>query len=212
MAKKYDSLIFDLDGTFWNTTDAVRLAWTSLAQKYQCSVREVTYAMVASVTGKSLADCIHSIFAAETKAKRDAMASEAGECDNAAVRKWGGVLYPGVRNGIVRLREHYPLFICSNCQAGYIEIFLEQEQLTDSFVDWECWGNTLQPKASNIAQLVERNSLQQPVYVGDTLSDLEAAQACGIDFLHVTYGFGPIPRYRPAFASFAELVEGVLKD
>ena len=46
--------------------------------------------------------------------------------DNEAIAKHGGNLYPGVRERVPELAALLPLMIVSNCQRGYIEVFLEQ--------------------------------------------------------------------------------------
>jgi hypothetical protein len=45
----------------------------------------------------------------------------------------GGLLYPGVREGLAQLKEKYPLFIVSNCQSGYIETFILGRSGTGQF-------------------------------------------------------------------------------
>ena len=42
------------------------------------------------------------------------------------------------------------MYIVSNCQKGYIEIFLNLYKLNDIFLDFECWGNTKKSKSDNI--------------------------------------------------------------
>jgi hypothetical protein len=82
------------------------------------------------------------------------------------------------------------LFIVSNCQAGYIEIFLRHSGLGALFTDFECWGNSGRPKADNLRSVVERNRLRAPWFIGDTSGDQEAARACGVPFVFAAYGFG----------------------
>jgi phosphoglycolate phosphatase len=43
----------------------------------------------------------------------------------------------------------------SNCQAGYIEAFLEYYKLKEYFTDFECSGNTMQSKADNIKSIID---------------------------------------------------------
>lgn len=59
-----------------------------------------------------------------------------------AVAELGGLLYPHIEAGLRRLLVRYPLFIVSNCQAGYIEAFLEWSGLAECFRDFGCSGNT----------------------------------------------------------------------
>lgn len=82
------------------------------------------------------------------------------------------------------------VFIVSNCQSGYIELFLKKTGLAPYVTDTECFGDTGMKKAENIRLVVARNGLQQPVYVGDTKGDEEAAHEAGVPFVHAAYGFG----------------------
>jgi phosphoglycolate phosphatase len=121
------------------------------------------------------------------------------------MREYGGKLYPGVRELLTVLGEKYPLFIVSNCLAGYIENFLQQHQLEHLFTDHECSGNTGRPKAENIGMIIDRNQLKNPVYVGDTMGDFEAAKKNQIPFIYAEYGFGEVEGHDYGANSFAEI-------
>ena len=127
--------------------------------------------------------------------------------DNKVVAELGGQVFPDVEAGLRRLSVRYPLFIVSNCQTGYIEVFLRWSGLGACFRDFECWGNTGRSKAENLGDLVRRNQLTAPVYIGDSEGDENAAAACEIPFVHAAYGFGQCERPRLALASFSALTE-----
>ena len=99
------------------------------------------------------------------------------------------------------------LFIVSNCQCGYIELFLEKNRLESLITDFECFGNTGMSKGENIRLLLERNGLkpQQTVYVGDTQGDYEATVEAGIPFILAAYGFGKVPQAKASIAHMEEL-------
>ncbi|MBP5216522.1 MAG: HAD family hydrolase [Bacilli bacterium] len=48
------------------------------------------------------------------------------------------------------------------------------------------------PKAENIRRIVEQYGLQDPLYVGDTIMDQQAAQEAGVKFLFAAYGYGKV--------------------
>jgi phosphoglycolate phosphatase len=127
------------------------------------------------------------------------------------VAELGGTLFPGVALGLVRLARRWPLFIVSNCQAGYVETFLRLYGLERTFRDFECWGRTRRPKADNLRDVIARNRLACPVFVGDTDGDETAARACGVPFVHASYGYGACesPDFRAAhFLEVVDLVGG----
>jgi phosphoglycolate phosphatase len=120
------------------------------------------------------------------------------------LREEGGILYPGVAEGLAALAKHYPLFIVSNCDSDYLDIFFHRTRLRDLFRDAECYGNTGMNKAENLKAVVERNRLRKPAYMGDTAGDQIAARKAGMDYYHVTYGFGQPHTDCLTFDSFAE--------
>ena len=60
--RDFDSLIFDLDGTLWDTCEACAVAWNNVIDRNEIKFRQVTASDVRSVTGKPHAECIKTIF------------------------------------------------------------------------------------------------------------------------------------------------------
>jgi phosphoglycolate phosphatase len=185
-----DGVVFDLDGTLWDTTEACAAGWNEVARRHCVPFRRIEAADVRAVVGKPHEACIREVFVGISEGHVRALIEETPEEDNRMVARLGGVLFPDVPDILRRLQQDLPLFIVSNCQAGYIETFLDCTGFAGIFRDFECWGNTRRPKADNLRALVERNGLRAPVYVGDTEGDATAARACGVPFVHVSYGFG----------------------
>ena len=129
--------------------------------------------------------------------------------ENAYVAANGGVLFPGVAETLDLLSRRYPLFIVSNCQDGYIEAFFQAHGLGKYFRDYENPGRTGLPKGDNIALVVRRNGLKNPLYIGDTQGDFDAASRAGVPFLHAAYGFGRIDRPVPSVAAFAAIPDAI---
>lgn len=87
------------------------------------------------------------------------------------------------------LSAQYPLYIVSNSQCGYIELFLEKTGFAKYFQGHLCNGDTGLDKGSNIRQIADQNGLKDPVYVGDTMGDFEACRKAGVPFVLAEYGF-----------------------
>lgn len=200
----FDGLIFDLDGTLWDATPTIASAWDATMQEAGLE-RRVTPDDIRGVAGQPYLGCVATILPDPSPYGLEAIAARLDARERAALREHGGVLYPGVPEGLRALAEHFPLFIVSNCQIWYLETFLEHSGLRACFRDWESHQGTGQPKAWNIADVVRRNGLLAPVYVGDTAGDQSAAAQAGVPFLHASYGFGTVVEPAPAFASFAEV-------
>ena len=201
-----DALIFDLDGTLWDTTAACAIAWNNVVDREGIEFRRITANDVRIVTGKPHVDCIRLTFAELPEAVIDKISEATMVEDNAVINEIGGKLYEGVLDGISALSRRYRLFIVSNCQSGYIETFLRLNGLEEFFEDIECWGNTGQSKDKNLAEIIRRNKLVNPVMIGDADGDEAAARACGIPFGFAEYGFGSslAPEFR--FSHFGEIV------
>ena len=78
----------------------------------------------------------------------------------------------------------------SNCNAGYIPLLLECTGLERYITCGICPADTGMLKAENIAHIVDRYHLDEPVYVGDTGGDEKASRKAGVPFYHAAYGYG----------------------
>jgi|SRR5579862_5558124 len=206
----FDSIVFDLDGTLWDTTNACVTAWNSVVARLGVEFRTIVSEDVRAVTGKPHDECIRVTFQGVPEEQVLALIEETATEDVAVIARDGGTLYDGVPEGLAVLAQTYRLFIVSNCQAGYIETFLSLSGLGHLFEDVECFGNTGQPKGENLRRLIERNWLLSPLMVGDAEGDETAARLCGVPFAFMSYGFGgcTAPDYR--FDSFASLLSATL--
>ncbi|NCC43201.1 MAG: HAD family hydrolase [Clostridia bacterium] len=100
--------------------------------------------------------------------------------------------YLGYHLLAISLSQKYRLFIVSNCQAGYIEVFLKSSGFGQYFEGHLCPGDTGNAKADNIRQIIRDYKLASPVYVGDTDGDHRATKSAGIPFVFAAYGFGSV--------------------
>ena len=84
---------------------------------------------------------------------------------------------------IRELSHRYPLFIVSNCQCGYIEVMMKASGIEPYIKDHLCFGETRLSKDQTLLQLIERNDLKSPVYVGDTQGDADSCAKAGVPFI-----------------------------
>ena len=204
---KFDGIIFDLDGTLWDSTAEVAKTWTSVIAKYNLNRKEVTVEDLKPCMGKLL-DEIASILLPELDPKKQMQViKECCEYENEYLGEYGATLYDKLEDTLKELSKNHKLFIVSNCQDGYIECFFKAHKLDKYFTDYECPGRTGLPKGENIKLIVERNNLKNPVYVGDTQGDANAAKLANVPFIFAKYGFGNVDEFFNSIESFDELLE-----
>lgn len=208
MKNRYDSIIFDLDGTLWDSSKPICEAWNIILNKHNEIVRNpITTEELGECMGLPMYDIAAKLFPAETDKTRNALMDELCVFENEYLKKTGGILFSDLAQTLESLKKKYRLFIVSNCQDGYIEAFLEAHGFMEVFEDTECWGRTRAPKGVSNKLLIERNNLKNPVYVGDTAGDAQSAKDAGIDFIFAGYGFGKVSDsdYVARIDSFAAL-------
>ncbi|MBS1524818.1 MAG: HAD family hydrolase [Bacteroidetes bacterium] len=192
MKDKFDSVIFDLDGTLWDSTGNVALAWERARQQVDYVDTPVTVESVRAVTGMAY-DLIFEMLLPDMDAeKRDYFKAICAKSEIDTLDELGGDLYPGLMETIQYLASKYKLYIVSNCQNGYIETFLGHCPVADYFLGHQCYGTKGRPKAENIKDIVNDHDLKAPVYVGDTTGDRDSAAKAGVPFIYASYGFGKV--------------------
>jgi phosphoglycolate phosphatase len=114
----------------------------------------------------------------------------------------GGLMYEGVREGLIKLSAKYKLFRVSNCPENLIVEFLKWADLEEYVTDEMAHGVNSMPKHHNIKLLVDKHNLKSPVYIGDTLGDGLETRKAGLPFVLLTYGFGTTDDYDLRFDDF----------
>lgn len=204
-------IIFDLDGTMWDSSKEVAEAYDLALQKAGIPLR-VTTADVRAVMGKTMVEIAHIYFDEIDPAHAVDIMTACIDEENEYLRTHSGKVYGGLEAALSALsRKGYFLACVSNCQSGYIEAFYESTGLGKYFSDKECWGGTGLPKSGNIKLVVARNDLDDAVYVGDTMGDFNSSAEAGVKFIHAAYGYGDAPEGTPKISSPAELFEAVEK-
>ena len=187
-----DSIIFDVDGTLWDSTDVVAKAWTDyLRQKEQIDLT-ITAGQLKTLFGKPLAEIAALVFPEYPENEQLRLIDGCCEAEHALLHITGAPLYEDLEKALQILSAQYPLYIVSNSQCGYIELFLEKTRFAKYFQGHLCNGDTGLDKGSNIRQIADQNGLKDPVYVGDTMGDFEACRKAGVPFVLAEYGFGEV--------------------
>lgn len=189
---KYDGILFDLDGTLWNATEAIAVSWQIALKDAPDIPRAPTVKELEGVMGMRAEELMATLFPYITPQRGAELFDRCCEVENEYLLQHGGKLYDGVKELLKALSGNAATAIVSNCNAEYAPCFLKAHDMGGYFTDWECSGRTGLPKGENIKLVVERNHLRAPVYVGDTVLDYEAAKAANVPFIHAAYGFGKV--------------------
>ena len=202
-------ILFDLDGTLWDAREAVAASW-NIALERMGRPERCTAAWVGSHMGKTMDAFAMTLFPAEPLEDAKRMMAECLRVENEYVSEHGGKLMEGLEETLKALKEKgFFLAVVSNCQEGYIEAFMAYHRLEKYFDDTENFGRTGMGKGANIRLVVERNHLDEVLYLGDTQGDYDAATEAGVSFLHAAYGFGKVPEGTPAISDIRQLPEAV---
>jgi phosphoglycolate phosphatase len=200
-----DSIIFDLDGTLWDSRETVLVAWNEILKNDDKIEKELTSDDFKATMGLQMHEIEKVLFPDMEEKYRAQLSNKCCEAERVLLEQKGGQLYEQLEEVLESLSQKYKLFIVSNCQEGYIEAFYKYHQLETYFIDYENPGRTGLSKGENIKLIIERNQLKSPVYVGDTLGDQQAAKAAGIPFVYANYGFGEVEEYDYIIHSLREL-------
>lgn len=202
---KYDSIIFDIDGTLWDATGAITNGWNQGLENLGAQER-VSQNDIAEVMGRPYAECVDLLLPGLRKKEPELM-SEISRETYKILNSEGAQIYNGVREGIKKLSTGHKLFLISNCEPDYLEIFLNFSGLKDYFTGYTCHGTSRASKDKMILDFKNGHFLKKIAYVGDTVSDQQAAKLSGVDFIFVSYGFGNAKGNVKTFDNFTKLVD-----
>ncbi len=197
------ALIFDLDGTLWDSTRQIIPAWNECLAKLAVE-KQVDHEMLCSFMGKTSEQIAQMTFPDMDQEEAHKIIVACCDAEVETLLKTGGTLYPLLRETLRKLKEQYHLYIVSNCLDGYIQSFLTYHDFWDVFEDFECIGRTGRCKGDNIRLVMERNGVDKAIYLGDTASDYAATKIAEIPFVFASYGFGKVEDV-PTIGSFAEI-------
>lgn len=199
-------IIFDLDGTLWDTTKQVVPAWNIVLNRYPDLHKQITIEDMKSFMGKTIEDIAKIMLPNLEVESQLKIMHECCVEEQKYLTEHGGILYKNLETVLDILHEKYSLYIVSNCQDGYVQTFLTYHQLDQYFEDIEMSGRTGKNKGENIKLIMMRNHLNQAIYVGDTTGDLQGANIAQIPFVYANYGFGHVENQKYIINSIEELL------
>lgn len=193
---KTNGILFDLDGTLWDSTSEIADAWNELIKiKGGVDRPPITKEELHGCMGLPMYSIAAKLFPDMPEKDRNNLMDEMGIFENDYLRERGAKLFDGIEKVINETSENVPIFIVSNCQSGYIEAFLHAHNFEDRITDKLCWGDTRLSKGENNKLIIDRNGITKPIYIGDTDGDSKSAAFVNAPFIFASYGFGHTDNY-----------------
>ena len=193
---RYESLIFDIDGTLWDSralvAEGYNIQLRSEGLEHLCTDAEA----LRPLFGKVMTEIGDALFASVPVPERYALMDRCMATENRYLfENECKIGYPGILETVQELAKNYRLFIVSNSQCGYPELCLEKLGIGHLFSGHLCFGDTGTCKGETIKTLMERHNITSACYIGDTQGDLDASDLAGIPFIFCTYGFGQVTHF-----------------
>ena len=118
-------IIFDVDGTLWDSAVPVAQSWNEVLKKRYPEVeRRITPEDMYRNMGKTMDAIGDDLFPFLEPAKRTEVMEACMEYENVYLAAHPGDMYPHMVSVLSALSSRYALFIVSNCQTGYIEALM----------------------------------------------------------------------------------------
>lgn len=203
----YESLIFDIDGTLWDSRKLVAQAYNAQLKEEGLEHLCITAEQLMALFGKVTEDLADGLFPSLPQKERYDLIER---CLEREVRfLWTQeckVGYPGVTQTVAKLAQKHRLFIVSNCQRGYPDVCMDKLGLTPYIEGHLCFEETGTPKGQTLLTLIKKHNIGSCVYIGDTQGDYEATKIANIPFIYCSYGFGNPEGYAAKIDRFEELL------
>lgn len=173
------ALIFDLDGTIWDSRRFYAKAISIAGGDFHRSMRGLTDGLPAA------------------QLLREAGISPPKFTKLVTSNKDDLPLYPGVRNVLSQLKvSGVPLGIVTSLPGWIASPMLGVTGLCQIFCTVVDWGRCRSPKPSPKPLLLALEDLNvipsnNTWYIGDSISDGQAAKAAQVSFAWASYGYGP---------------------
>ena len=204
---KVESLIFDIDGTLWDSRALVAEGYNIQLRAEGLAHLCVTAEDLKPLFGKVMTEIADVILAEIPLPERYALMDRCMATENQYLHDNPcRIGYPGIRETMEALAKEHRLFIVSNSQQGYPELCIQKLGLGDLISGHLCFGDTGTEKGETIRRLMARHGIESAVYVGDTEGDRQAAVAAGIPFIFAAYGFGQPACWDAEIHKFEELL------
>ena len=189
----FESLIFDIDGTLWDSRALVAEGYNIQLRKEGLERLCVSAETLKPLFGKVMTEIADILFASIPAPERYGLMARCMDRENRYLEENEcRIGYPGVKPTLEALAKKHRLFIVSNSQRGYPELCMEKLGIGPLFSGHLCFGDTGTCKGETIRRLMARHGIESACYIGAAQGDLDAAELAGLPFIYCAYGLGAV--------------------
>ena len=203
----YDGIIFDIDGTLWDSRMGVAESWNQAIRENTSLDITLDYEELGKLFGKPMIEIFRAIFPDMDAEEMERLIPVFYTYEHRYLAENPPALYDCTEEVLKNLSQRYPLFIVTNAQNGYIECLFKATGIEKHFTDWLCYGDTKQDKDVTMKMLIEKNGLKKPVYIGDTQGDYNACKKARVPMIYAAYGLGEVETPDVTINSITELLD-----
>ena len=204
----YESLIFDIDGTLWDSRELVARGYNRALRAEGLDHLCVNAEQLKALFGKTMTDIADILLAEIPVEERYALMERCMDSENRLLEEDPCHMgYPLVKETLEKLARNHRLFIVSNSQCGYPELTIQKLGLTGLIRGHLCFGDTGTSKGQTLLRLMQEHEITSCAYIGDTQGDLDACEEAGIPFIFAAYGFGNPSHWEAKIDKISDLLE-----
>ena len=205
---KYESIIFDIDGTLWDSRALIAEGYNIQLRKEGLHHLQTNAEVLLKLFGKTMSDIADNLFPEFAPEERYALMDRCIESEDAYLNEHpcDTIAYPDILPTMEELAKKHRLFIVSNGQKGYPQLAAKKLKVDHLISGYLSYGDTGTHKGETIRILMRDHNITDAVYVGDTQGDYEATLDAGIDFIWADYGFGKPEAHNGVIHCFKDLL------
>jgi phosphoglycolate phosphatase len=203
----YESLIFDIDGTLWDSRALVAEGYNIQLKAEGLEHLFINAEILRPLFGKVMTEIADVILASIPAEERYDLMERCMNTENEYLHQNEcRIGYPKVKETMAELAKKHRLFIVSNSQRGYPELCMEKLGIAHLFSGHLCFGDTGTCKGETIRRLMAQHGITSACYIGDTQGDLDATDMAGLPFVFCKFGFGQVTHFWKEIDAFEELL------
>lgn len=186
------NLIFDLDGTLWNTEKSYYYAFLKFFEKHPELSRYTSIDNVKLFKGITMDKMAPYLFPTLSKSDQEKSMLECLLYSCEYLKKEENVKVE-VIDVVKKLSNSFNIYMVSNCPNEYVQIFFEKTSLKNYFKDIINLGGFTKTsdldKGNNLNKIIEKHNLDKKntYFIGDNDIDFISSKYAKINFIHLTY-------------------------